>query len=92
MATHESKTLTAHRARKEKALATMREIQLAELQGSMVPMATVEASWSAAVLRMRDAMLAIPSRCASRFPDQRAAETILRSEIETALKQLKGRA
>jgi hypothetical protein len=43
--------------RKEKALATMREIQLAELQGSMVPIATVEALWAGAVTKLRDAML-----------------------------------
>ena len=70
----------------------MRELQLQQLQGSLLPAAAVEAVWSGAILRLRSAMLAIPSRCASRFADPRHAEAIIRAEVEIALKSLKGRA
>ena len=88
----ETKTLTAERVRKERALASMREIQLQQLQGTLLPAAAVEAAWSGAIIRLRDAMLAVPVKCASRFPDPRHAEAIIRAEVEVALKQLKGRA
>jgi len=67
----------------------MCELQLAELQGTLIPIAIVEATWAGAVIRFRNAMLAIPSRCAGRFPDPRHAEAVIRAEVETALKQLK---
>jgi hypothetical protein len=41
-----------------------------------LPAAAVEAAWSGAILRLSDAMLAVPSRCASRLPDPRHAEAI----------------
>jgi hypothetical protein len=89
---NESRTLTEQRIRKVKALATtMRELQLAQLEGTLVPIAAVEATWAGAVIRMRDAMLAVPVKCASRFPDPRHAEAIIRDEVEIALRQLKGR-
>jgi hypothetical protein len=71
----------------------MRELQLQQLQGTLLPAAEVEATWSNAILRMRNAMLSIPARIASQFPDPKFAENILRGEIETALRQLqtKGR-
>jgi hypothetical protein len=56
----------------------MRELQLQQLQGTLLPAAAVEAAWSGAIIRLRDAMLAIPSRCAGRFPDPRHAEAIIR--------------
>jgi hypothetical protein len=51
----------------------------------------VEQAWAGAVIRFRNAMLAIPSRCAARLADLRHAETIIRAEVEIALKQLDGR-
>jgi len=88
----ESKTLTEQRVRKERALATMREIQLEQLRGALLPVAEVERTWAEAMFRLRSAMLAIPSRCAGRFPNPQAAEAIIRAEVESALKQLAGRA
>jgi hypothetical protein len=51
-----------------------------------------EATWAGAVIRLRDAMLAVPVKCASWFADPRHAEAIIRAEVEIALKSLKGRA
>ena len=87
----ESQTLTEHRVRKERALASMRELQLAQLEGTLLSAADVEATWSGAILRLRAAMLAIPSRCASRFADPRHAENVIRQEVEIALRQFDGR-
>ena len=87
----ESRSLTEQRIRKEKALASMRELQLQQLQGTLLPAADVEAAWSGAILRLRDAMLAVPVKCASRFPDPRHAEAIIRAEVEIALKQIAGK-
>jgi len=86
----ESKTLTERRIRKERALASMRELQLQQLEGKLLWADEVERTWSEAVIRMRNAMLSVPSRCAPRFADPKHAEAIIRAEVETALKQLKG--
>jgi hypothetical protein len=82
-------TLREARRRKETALAIRRELELAELQGTLLSAAEVERKWAEAIIRLRSAMLAVPVKCASRFPDPRAAESIIRGEVEAALKQLK---
>ena len=92
MASRESKTLTEQRIRKERALASLRELQLAEAEGKLLSAAEVEAGWSGAILRLRDAMLAVPVKCAPRFADPKHAEAIIRAEVERALQSLKGRA
>jgi hypothetical protein len=86
----ESKTLTEQRIRKERALASMRELQLKQLEGKLLWADQVEQAWAGAIIRFRNPMLAIPSRCAGWLPDPRHAEAIIRAEVEIA--QLKGRA
>jgi hypothetical protein len=88
----ESKTLTEQRVRKERALASMRELQLHQLEGKLLWADQVEAACAGAIIKLSNAMLAIPSRYAFRFADQRHAEAIIRAEVEIALKQLKRRA
>ena len=58
----ESKTLTEQRIRKEKALAGLRELQLAEAEGKLLRTDHVEAAWAGTVIKLRNAVLAIPSR------------------------------
>ena len=84
----ESKSLTEQRIRKEKALAGLREMQLAEQAGLLLRADEVRATWAGAVIRLRNAVLAIPTRCAAQFADPRHAEAIIRRECELALKQL----
>jgi phage terminase Nu1 subunit (DNA packaging protein) len=88
----ESKGLTRERTRKEAALATLRELQLAEAQGKLVKAADVAATWNGAVIKLRQAVLAIPARCAARFADPRHAEAVIRAECELALRHLDGHA
>ena len=84
----ESKTLTEQRIRKERALPSMRELQLTEAEGKLLRADQVEAIWAGAVIKLRNAVLAIPSRCASQFADPRHAEQVIRRECELALKQI----
>jgi DNA-binding NarL/FixJ family response regulator len=84
----ESKALIEQRIRKERALASMRELQLKQLEGGLLRADDVERKWSEAVIKLRTAVLAIPSRCASQFADPRHAEQVIRRECELALKQI----
>jgi phage terminase Nu1 subunit (DNA packaging protein) len=84
----ESRGLTRERTRKEAALASLRELQLAEARGELVKASEVARTWNNAVVRLRNAVLSIPARVATRFPDSRHAEAILRAECELALRQL----
>ena len=84
--------MAAARLKKEQSLAEMRTLQLHQLQGKLVWADQVEQAWAAAVIRLRTAVLAIPSRCAPRFSDPRHAEDIIRRECEAALRQLKDHA
>jgi len=59
---NESKTLTEQRIRKERALASMRELPLKQLEGKLLWADQVEQAWAGAVIRFRNAMLAVPSR------------------------------
>lgn len=84
----ESKGLTRERTRKEKALATLREHQVAQFEGRLLDAAAVEAAWSRTVARFRAAVLQLPPRIAPRFPDPQRAEVILREECELVLRTL----
>jgi hypothetical protein len=84
----EFKTLTEQRIRNEKALASLRELQLGEAEGKLLRADQVEQAWSAAIIKLRSAVLSIPSRCASQFADPRHAEQVIRRECELALKQI----
>jgi phage terminase Nu1 subunit (DNA packaging protein) len=74
MASREGKTLTTERIRKERALASLRELQLAEAEGKLLRADQVEQAWAGAVIKLRNAVLAIPSRCAAQFSDPRNSE------------------
>jgi hypothetical protein len=87
----ESKTLTEQRIRKEKALAGLRELQLRQAERKLLSATQVEAAWSEAIIKLRNAVLAIPSRCASQFADPRHAEQVIR-DCKLALKQISGKA
>jgi phage terminase Nu1 subunit (DNA packaging protein) len=84
----ESKTLTAERIRKEAALASLRELQLAEKRGRLLDAGQVEAAWSEQIGRIRAAVLRIPSRVALQFADPHRAEEIVRQECELVLRTL----
>jgi len=84
----ESRGLTQQRTRKEKALASLREHQLAQVKGKLVDVDEVEATWSRIIAQFRAAVLRIPSRVALQFPDPQRAEEIVRRECEDVLRVL----
>jgi hypothetical protein len=63
---------------------------LAQLEGRLLDARQVETVWAAELVKVRDAVLAIPSRVAPQFSDPRHAETIVRRECEIALRTLSG--
>jgi len=66
-------------------LASLRELQLAEAEGKLLKASEAAEVWNGAVIRLRNAVLAIPARVAARFADPRHAEAIVRAECEMAL-------
>ena len=79
------------RRRKEVALAGLRELQLRQAESKLLSASEVEQAWAGAVIKLRNAVLAIPSRCAPQFTDPRHA-AIIRGQVDIVLKQLRGRA
>jgi hypothetical protein len=76
----ESETLTEQRVRKERALASLRELQLAEAEGKLLRVDQVEQAWAGAITKLRNAVLAIPAGWTSQFAEPRHAEQVIRRE------------
>jgi len=87
----ESKSLTAERTRKEKALASLRELQLHELQGKLVRADQVEATWAKAMLMVRTGVLRIPTRRAHRSPIRNTRRELLGPTRKGAILAGRGR-
>jgi hypothetical protein len=81
------------RARREQADATMAEMKLQELQGTLVNAEQVRKEFAAQVAAVRDAFLQLPGRMAPQLigeVDQARVQTILDAEIRNVLAQLSG--
>ena len=79
------------RRRKEVALASLRELEVAEKLGQLVPREAMEATWVTLVSKLRDAVLRIPSKCAPQWAaaqDAKEARAILQTEVEAILRTL----
>lgn len=75
------------------AAAELKELQLAERRGELLPAADVEAVWTDTCARLRSRMMIIPGRAASLVAnetDPAAIEGILEEEIRGALSELSG--
>ena len=76
------------------AAAELKELQLAEKRGALLPAAEVEAQWVDTCARLRSRMMIIPgraaARCASNPDDQVAIENVIEEEIRGALSELSG--
>jgi hypothetical protein len=73
---------------KERALAKLRVLQSAQLEGKVLPRDLVQATWASAFAALRDRLLGIPDRVLSRAGANCAPEelrTILESELREAL-------
>jgi hypothetical protein len=75
------------RLKKERALARLRELQSAKLEGQLLDLDQVQRVWGAAFARLRDLALGLPERVASRGAHRSAAELqqIVSMEVEALL-------
>ena len=83
----------AAKQRLAQASAELKELQLAEKRGELLPAAEVEATWTDTCASLRSRMMIIPGRAASLVAnetDPAAIEGILEEEIRGALSELSG--
>jgi len=66
--TKSTTSLHAFRTRKEAALARLRELEVAEREGRLLPADAVEARWREILARLRAAILAVPARLRAQRP------------------------
>jgi phage terminase Nu1 subunit (DNA packaging protein) len=90
-------TYAEAQARKETALASLRELQLAERRGALIQRETVESEWTSVCTTIRDAMLGLPTKLCSRLAAMTDEPEItkylrveIRAELTRASKQLDG--
>jgi len=79
------------RRRYSMAVAELKEIQLAEKRGSLVPIEAVQAKWTDECVAMRSRLLAIPSRLAGQLAivsDAAEIERVIHDEVRGALTEL----
>lgn len=78
------------KARREKLLADLAEIELAKARGELVELAAVRRGLSEASRMLRDMVLAVPNRIAAQVVsagDAGAAQRMMREELRMALEQ-----
>ena len=85
-----AKRYSEARARKETALAELREMQAAKLRGELIPADVVQTEWQHIAAIVRQRLLAIPAKCAGQAAHRPAAEVqgVLKAEIRAALAEL----
>jgi phage terminase Nu1 subunit (DNA packaging protein) len=83
--TQDLPSLSQSRRKKEAALASMRELELARRRGELVPVADIQPVWSRIVLGIRNAFLSLPSRAAQELGLTREQAKVLDRMIREAL-------
>jgi hypothetical protein len=80
----------AAKARKETALAALRELDLARRRGEMIPRTAVIDTWARAFLVVRGRLLALPSKIAGEAANQDAhrVHEIVKREVYAALTEI----
>lgn len=81
------------RARKEIALAEIREMEAAKVRGELIELAIVREDWINAINIAKSRFLALPSRLGpevANLTDIRAIEEIILSEVHEILEELAG--
>jgi hypothetical protein len=82
---------TEARRRREVALAEMRELELAQKRGSLLPAASVRDKWVTILTAVKTAVLRLPDKLAPQMAaaaDAREAHAILVTECGAILKEL----
>ncbi len=84
-------SLTEARRRKECALSQLRELEVKQRLGKLLPAAQVTSAWSSIAGKIRDAVLRIPDKCAPSVAaagDLQECREILATECEQILRTL----
>lgn len=87
----EAMTFSQAQTRKEAALASLRELELATKRGELVEAAAVRAEWTGILTSVRDSMLSLPLKTSGRLAamtDPRAIERYLLAKIRTELERV----
>jgi hypothetical protein len=81
---------TEARRRKELALARLREMEVAQKAGLLLPASDVRSTWAERLGALKDRILILPDRLAARLANRPEAEVraILRDELEEALRAI----
>jgi len=79
---------TEARRQKEVALARLRQIEVGEREGRLLPAADVKRVWSEKLAALRDRALSLPDRLAARLVGRSEVEirSVLRGELEEVLR------
>jgi hypothetical protein len=85
-----SESFVSAQARKERALASKHEVQLAAMRGDLVPIATVNRFFSAMIIKARDSLLRLPASLRDRLGamDGAHCEALLDTELRFILRNL----
>ncbi len=86
-------TFAQAQTRKERALADLREAELSEKTGRLIPAADVMARWAEAGSSIREELEGLETRVASRLPDElrRPVSRAIRDEIRRVLGKISAR-
>lgn len=87
----EDLNLTEERARLARSQRRRIDLEVAQLEGRLIPAKEVEATWSDLVVNFRARLLGIPTRLAPQLvtmDDRRQIEEVLRTVIYESLKEL----
>ena len=74
------------RARKERAIAALRELELARARKELIPRTALETTWSRTAAAVKGRILAIPDRLASELAEE-SEEPIVREILAEALRE-----
>lgn len=84
-------SLAEARRRKENALAELREVELAEKKGGLVPARDVEIRWAGIITAARTRLLELPTRVKQAVPELTPAQVeLVRAMVHEALTDLAG--
>ena len=85
-----SESFVSAQARKERALASKHEVQLAEMRGDLIPIAVVNRFFSAMIIKARDSLLRLPASLRDQLGamDGAHCEALLDTELRFILRNL----
>lgn len=83
--------LIAEKTRRERTLADLAELELAEKRGELIRRADIERSWAPRLVALRERLLSLPDRVTALVraaPDEAAAHSVIAREVHQALSDL----